>query len=63
MEDPVRKNQSKHVGEDGQLRYDADNSLVFPGPTGVRHEEAREEYIESGLWPSETTDPDSPPVP
>jgi hypothetical protein len=32
----ITTNQSKHVGPDGRLRYDADGSEVFPGPTGVR---------------------------
>lgn len=34
--DPVRRDQSKHVGADGRLRYSADGSEVFPGATGVR---------------------------
>lgn len=34
--DPVQQNQSKYVGADGRLRYVADDSEVFPGPTGVR---------------------------
>jgi len=34
--DPVRKNQSKYVDIFGVLRYSADGSIVFPGPTGVR---------------------------
>ena len=34
--DPVRTDQSKEVGADGRLRYSADGSEVFPGPTGVR---------------------------
>jgi hypothetical protein len=36
--DPVARDQSKYVGEDGRLRYSADGSEVFPGPTGVRPE-------------------------
>jgi hypothetical protein len=43
LNDPVRKNQSKHVGADGHLRYDADGSRVFPGPTGVRTRETAAE--------------------
>lgn len=35
-DDPVSRDQSKHVGDDGRLRYTADGSEVFPGPTGVR---------------------------
>jgi hypothetical protein len=34
--DPIRTNQSKYRGRDGRLRYQADGSEVFPGPTGVR---------------------------
>ena len=34
--DPVKRDQSKYVGDDGKLRYYADGSEVFPGPTGVR---------------------------
>jgi hypothetical protein len=34
--DPIAGNQSKHVGADGRLRYDADGSEVFPGATGRR---------------------------
>lgn len=34
--DPVETNQSKHVDSEGVLRYDADDSEVFPGATGVR---------------------------
>lgn len=36
--DPVSKIQSKITDEEGVLRYDIDNSEVFPGPTGVRPE-------------------------
>ena len=36
--DPVSKIQSKIVDEKGVLRYDIDNSEVFPGPSGVRPE-------------------------
>ena len=34
--DPVTSRQSKYTDDEGKLRYDADKSLVFPGPTGVR---------------------------
>ena len=34
--DPVTSRQSKFTDDEGKLRYDADKSLVFPGPTGVR---------------------------
>jgi len=34
--DPVTKDQSKHRDASGVLRYSADGSEVFPGPTGVR---------------------------
>lgn len=34
--DPVKKDQSKYRGADGKLRYSADGSEVYPGPTGVR---------------------------
>lgn len=34
--DPIHKNQSKFVDAAGILRYSADGSEVFPGPTGVR---------------------------
>lgn len=36
MADPIRRNQSKHLDSNGVLRYSADDSEVFPGPTGVR---------------------------
>jgi NADH/NAD ratio-sensing transcriptional regulator Rex len=36
MADLVRRDQSKHIDSDGVLRYSADGSEVFPGPTGVR---------------------------
>lgn len=39
--DPVERNQSKHVDAAGALRYDADGSEVFPGPTGVRRPRCR----------------------
>lgn len=34
--DPVKADQSKYTDDEGNLRYSADKSLVFPGPTGVR---------------------------
>lgn len=34
--DPVRADQSKYVDHRGTLRYSADHSEVYPGPTGVR---------------------------
>jgi hypothetical protein len=52
-EDPVRTNQSKHRDAEGVLRYDADDSEVFPGPTGVRKHRvpANEESIgKLGEW-------------
>jgi len=36
VKDPVLKDQSKYRDADGKLRYSADGSEVFPGPTGVR---------------------------
>lgn len=36
VRDPIAADQSKHVGEDNRLRYNADGSEVFPGATGVR---------------------------
>ena len=32
----VKQDQSKYVDAAGVLRYSADGSEVFPGPTGVR---------------------------
>jgi hypothetical protein len=49
----VVQNQSKHVGADGKLRYDADGSEVFPGPTGVRQPPVREQtrcVVEDVQW-------------
>jgi hypothetical protein len=41
--DPVTANQSKYRDEHGILRYSADNSEVFPHPTGVRTKGAYQE--------------------
>lgn len=40
MIDPIHSDQSKHTDAEGKLRYNADGSEVFPGPTGVRRYEA-----------------------
>jgi len=41
--DPVLANQSKYRDADGVLRYSADGSRVFPGPTGIRTRETAAE--------------------
>jgi hypothetical protein len=34
--DPIAKDQSKYRDSAGQLRYSADDTYVYPGPSGVR---------------------------
>lgn len=49
-ESPIQVNQSKYVGDDGKLRYQADGSEVFPGRTGVRRWEVRVSDVDAHRW-------------